>query len=136
MPTDASLAMAKGKAAATSDPRGILVVDLGAQYAQLIARRIREAGAWCEIAPPAKALETARRMDLGGVVLSGGPASVHEPDAPKVPRQLLELGVPVLGICYGMQWMCQELGGDVRASSRRQFGRTEIEVGKAAGLFE
>jgi GMP synthase (glutamine-hydrolysing) len=136
MPTDASLAMSKEKKAATPDPRGILVVDLGAQYAQLIARRIREAGAWCEIAPPAGALETARRMDLGGIVLSGGPASVYAPDAPKVPRQLLQLGVPVLGICYGMQWMCQELGGEVRAASRRQFGRTDLEVGRATGLFD
>jgi len=112
------------------------VVDLGAQYAQLIARRIREAGAWCEIAPPARALEVARRMDLGGIVLSGGPASVYAADAPRVPKEILGLGVPVLGICYGMQWMCQELGGQVLPSSRREFGRTEIEVGDAAGLFE
>src|SRR5262245_6082983 len=124
------------KRARMSDPRGILVVDLGAQYAQLIARRIRDAGAWCEIAPPARALEAARRMDLGGIVLSGGPASVYAADAPLVPRELLDLGVPVLGICYGMQWVCQALGGEVLASNRREFGRTELEVGKASGLFE
>ena len=89
----------------SNDPRGVLIVDLGAQYAQLIARRVREAGSWCEIAPPAKALAAARRMNLAGVILSGGPASVYAADAPKVPRELLDLGVPVLGICYGMQWM-------------------------------
>src|SRR5258707_9939832 len=93
--------------AAPATPRGILVVDLGAQYAQLIARRVREAGTWCEIAPPRAALATAERMDLGGIILSGGPASVYAADAPVVPRELLDLGVPVLGICYGMQWMCR-----------------------------
>ena len=120
---------------ATAAPRGILVVDLGAQYAQLIARRVREAGAWCEIAPPARALETAGRMDLGGVILSGGPASVYEKDAPVIDRAVLELGVPVLGICYGMQWMCQALGGEVTPSDRREFGRTEIAIGEGGGLF-
>ena len=117
-------------------PRGILVVDLGAQYAQLIARRVREANVWSEIAPPARALEVARRMDLAGIILSGGPASVYASDAPKVPRELLELGVPVLGICYGMQWMMHVLGGAVLAAEKREFGRTSIEVLHAAGVLE
>ena len=119
-----------------NEPRGILIVDLGTQYAQLIARRVRESSTWCEIAPPAKALETARRMNLGGVILSGGPASVYAPDAPRVPRELLELGVPVLGICYGMQWMCQQLGGEVRGAEKREFGRTSIAVARAEDLLE
>jgi GMP synthase (glutamine-hydrolysing) len=117
-------------------PRGVLIVDLGAQYAQLIARRVREAGTWCEIAPPGRALDAARRMDLGGIILSGGPASVYAPDAPDVPRGLLDLGVPVLGICYGMQWMARELGGEVVGAGAREFGRAAIAVRKAAGLFE
>ncbi|HEV8114190.1 MAG TPA: glutamine-hydrolyzing GMP synthase [Planctomycetota bacterium] len=121
---------------APAAPRGILIVDLGAQYAQLIARRVREAGAWCEIAPPARALEVAKRMDLGGVILSGGPASVYAADAPKIDKAVLDLGVPVLGICYGMQWMCQALGGEVLGSDHREFGRTEIAIGDAKGLFE
>ena len=116
-------------------PRGILIVDLGTQYAQLIARRVREAGAWCEIHPPARALEAAGAMDLGGVILSGGPASVYAPDAPGVPRELLALGVPVLGICYGMQWMCQELGGAVQGTGEREFGHTSIEVVQPRELF-
>lgn len=116
--------------------RGILIVDLGTQYAQLIARRVREAGAWCEIYPASKALAGASEMDLGGVILSGGPASVYAADAPDVPVGLLELGVPVLGICYGMQWMCRTLGGEVVGSGEREFGRAQINVTSAEGLFE
>jgi len=116
-------------------PRGILVVDLGAQYSQLIARRIREAGVWSEIAPPQTALARAAEMNLAGVVLSGGPASVYAPDAPEVPAGVLELGVPVLGICYGMQWFCRELGGTVEGSDKREFGRTEIAIDRSEGLF-
>ncbi len=119
-----------------SDPRGVLIVDLGTQYAQLIARRVREAHTWCEIAPAHKALEFASRMNLAGVILSGGPASVYASDAPKVPKKLLELGVPVLGICYGMQWMSQELGGEVRAHDKREFGRRSIAVERSEGIFE
>ncbi len=117
-------------------PRGVLVVDLGTQYAQLIARRVREANTWCEIAPPARALETARAMDLGGIILSGGPASVYAADAPIVPRELLSLGVPVLGICYGMQWMARVLGGEVEAGAKREFGRTSIAVTRAEHVFD
>ncbi len=116
--------------------RGVLIVDLGTQYAQLIARRVRESQVWCEIAPPGTALEAARAMDLAGVILSGGPASVYAADAPDVPRELLELGVPVLGICYGMQWMTQVLGGSVEAAERREFGRTSISVVEGSGVFD
>ncbi|QDU67038.1 glutamine-hydrolyzing GMP synthase [Engelhardtia mirabilis] len=116
-------------------PDGILVVDLGAQYAQLIARRVREANVWSEIAPPSLALETAARMNLKGIVLSGGPASVYASDAPQIPTELLELGVPVLGICYGMQWMTQTLGGEVLPANAREFGRTSIAVAEPEALF-
>jgi GMP synthase (glutamine-hydrolysing) len=119
-----------------SAPRGVLIVDLGAQYAQLIARRVREAHAWCEIAPPARALETARRMNLAGIILSGGPASVYAADAPVVPVELLELGVPVLGICYGMQWMSHVLGGEVLASNEREFGRTSLVVARPESILD
>ena len=120
----------------SSAPRGILVVDLGAQYAQLIARRVREAGTWSQIAPPRTALETARAMNLAGIVLSGGPASVYAPDAPEIPAELLGLGVPVLGICYGLQWMTRELGGEVARADRREFGRTQLEVLRREALFD
>ncbi len=117
-------------------PRGVLVVDLGTQYAQLIARRLREANAWCEIAPPSRALETARRMNLAGIILSGGPASVYAPDAPVVPAELLKLGVPVLGICYGLQWMSQVLGGEVIAANEREFGRTSLLVARPEAVLD
>jgi GMP synthase (glutamine-hydrolysing) len=117
-------------------PRGVLVVDLGAQYAQLIARRVREAGSYCEIAPPRRVLEVARRMNLGGVILSGGPASVYATDAPKLSREVLDLGVPVLGICYGLQWLAHELGGVVQPAARREFGRASIAIGRSADIFE
>jgi GMP synthase (glutamine-hydrolysing) len=120
----------------TDKPRAILIVDMGAQYAQLIARRVREAGAYCEIAAPYKALAAARELDLAGIILSGGPASVYAPDAPVVPAELLQLGVPVLGICYGMQWMARTLGGDVQPSHQREFGRQAISVRRALELFD
>lgn len=117
-------------------PRGLLIVDLGTQYAQLIARRLREAGTWCEIFPASKALAAAKSMDLAGIVLSGGPASVYAEGAPEVPEGLLEMGVPVLGICYGMQWMSRTLGGTVEGTGKREFGHTEIHVEEdASKLF-
>ncbi len=116
--------------------RGILIVDLGTQYTQLIARRVREAGTWCQIATPTSALEMAASMNLAGLILSGGPSSVYDDDAPQVPEQLLELDVPVLGICYGMQWMCHVLGGEVLSSETREYGRTSIRVLASEGLFE
>jgi len=120
----------------SSAARGILVVDFGAQYAQLIARRVREANVWSELAPADKALEKARSMDLGGIILSGGPASVYEEGAPALQLELLELGVPVLGICFGQQVLVQALGGVVEASDLREFGRTSVRIVNSSGLFE
>ncbi len=117
-------------------PPGILVIDMGAQYAQLIARRVREAGAFCQIAAPAQAVHTAREIGAVGLILSGGPASVYADDAPEVPRELLEMGLPVLGICYGMQWMARELGGEVSPSDKREFGRASVAITHPSGLFE
>ena len=119
----------------TTDPRGVLIVDLGTQYTQLIARRVREAGTWCQITIPEKALETAAGMNLGGLILSGGPSSVYDDDAPDVPQGLLELDVPVLGICYGMQWMCRSLGGEVVPFDKREYGRTSIRVLRSEAMF-
>ena len=111
-----------------SDPRPVLVVDLGAQYAQLIARRIRECHVYSEIVPhDVPAAELARRRPAG-IVLSGGPASVYEAGAPEVDPGVFELGVPVLGICYGHQLMARALGGEVAATGGREYGGTRLEV--------
>jgi GMP synthase (glutamine-hydrolysing) len=108
--------------------RPVLVVDLGAQYAQLIARRIRECHVYSEIVPhDLTASEVAARRPAG-IVLSGGPASVYEEGAPDVDPGLFELGVPVLGICYGHQLMARALGGEVAATGQREYGRTELRV--------
>jgi GMP synthase (glutamine-hydrolysing) len=112
-----------------ADPRPVLVVDFGAQYAQLIARRIRECHVYSEIIPYDARPEDLAARRPAGVVLSGGPASVYEPGAPALNRGVLEIGVPVLGICYGQQAMAQVLGGDVSATGVREYGKTDLEAG-------
>jgi GMP synthase (glutamine-hydrolysing) len=117
-----------------SEPRPVLVVDFGAQYAQLIARRVRECHVYSEIVPfdePAAELEARRPA---GVILSGGPASVYEPGAPAVDPAVFDLGVPVLGICYGQQAMAQALGGRVAQTGAREYGRTEFVRGGAPSV--
>ena len=114
----------------------ILIVDLGAQYTQLIARRVREAHVYCEIHPPTRDLAWIREFAPTGLILSGGPASVYDQDAPTADPGLLDLGVPVLGICYGMQLLAKLAGGEVRPSGEREYGRAEIEVLQDEGLFD
>ena len=113
----------------------ILIFDFGAQYAQLIARRVREQNVYCQLVrhdlPAARVAELKPR----GIILSGGPASVYDPGAPKCDPALFDLGIPVLGICYGMQLACQALGGEVKPASRREFGRAHCHVHHAEGLF-
>ena len=101
----------------------VVVVDYGSQFTQLIARRIREFHVYCEIVPPWVELERVRALAPNAIVLSGGPASVFADDAPKLNTALLELGVPVLGICYGLQLLMQALGGRVEPASRHEAGR-------------
>ena len=110
------------------DPRPVLVVDLGAQYAQLIARRVRECHVYSEIVPHDLPVAELKAKRPAGLILSGGPASVYEPGAPEVDPELFHLGLPVLGICYGQQLMTQALGGEVRATGLREYGRTELLV--------
>jgi len=113
---------------AEQDPRPVLVIDLGAQYAQLIARRVRECRVYSEIVPhdlPAAELMAKRPA---GLILSGGPASVYERGAPSLDPDVLGVGLPVLGICYGQQFMTQALAGEVRATGLREYGRTELFV--------
>jgi GMP synthase (glutamine-hydrolysing) len=108
---------------------GVLIVDFGAQYCQLIARRVRELGVYSRITVPERAMFTAQHMRPQAVILSGGPRSVYEHDAPALDPAILELGVPVLGICYGLQWMAQHTGGEVTpAQSGAEYGRTQLHV--------
>ena len=114
----------------------ILIVDFGSQVTQLIARRVREEKVYCEIAPFQKADEALRALQPKAVILSGGPASVLDKDAPLVPMAVYEAGVPVLGICYGEQAMAQQLGGKVEGGHHREFGRAEVEATKASPLTD
>lgn len=113
----------------------ILILDCGSQYTQLIARRVREARVYCEVEP--WSLPLARILDFAplGVILSGGPQSVYAPGAPDPARGLLELGVPVLGICYGMQWMAHVLGGRVEGAGRREYGPAAFTGSASCPLF-
>ena len=115
---------------------GVLIIDFGSQVTRLIARRIRENGVYCEIAPFDRSEAALRRFAPRGVVLSGGPASVSRAEAPRAPDLTFELGVPVLGICYGEQTMVAQLGGEVETAARREFGRASIEVTDGCGLFD
>jgi GMP synthase (glutamine-hydrolysing) len=110
-----------------------LVLDFGGQYSQLIARRIRECGVFAELLPATTPAGAIRERKPKGLVLSGGPASVYEPGAPPFPLELLELGIPMLGICYGMQAMVRALGGKVEAAESGEFGRAELRLRNAGG---
>ncbi|MEP4473226.1 MAG: glutamine-hydrolyzing GMP synthase [Bauldia litoralis] len=114
----------------------ILIIDFGSQVTQLIARRVREAGVYSEIAPYNKAEEAIARLKPKGLILSGGPASVLDSDSPLPPMAIYEAGLPMLGICYGEQAMALQLGGGVEAEHNREFGRAFVEVTRPAGLFD
>ncbi len=122
-------------AAGVEEHRPILVLDFGAQYAQLIARRIRERRVCSELIPHDTPVEEIAARRPIGIVLSGGPASVYEPGAPALDPRVLELGVPVLGICYGMQAMAQALGGEVGRTGTGEFGKTSLAVVEPGVLF-
>jgi len=114
----------------------ILIIDFGSQVTQLIARRVREAGVYCEIVPFQKAEEVFESFAPKAVILSGGPASVHEADTPRVPDVIFDAGLPILGICYGEQAICGQLGGEVEASHEREFGRAFVDVKQDCALFD
>jgi len=116
---------------------GILILDYGSQYTQLIARQVREMHVYCEIHPPGRDLAFIRRFEPQGIILSGGPSSVFDAGAPTADPKLLELGVPVLGICYGMQLIAHLSGGKVEPSPEREYGRAEVTIREAqeGGLF-
>ena len=120
---------------ALNESQRILIFDFGSQFTQLIARRVREAHVYCEIHPSTRDIAWIRKFNPRGIILSGGPASVYDEGAPTIDKGVFDLGVPVLGVCYGMQLMAHLTGGKVSPSGEREFGRAEIEVVGKDDLF-
>src|SRR6266480_4664243 len=116
-------------------PQPVLVVDFGAQYAQLIARRVRECDVYSEVVPHSTPVAELLARRPAAIILSGGPSSVYEPGAPQVDPALFEAGVPVFGICYGFQAMARALGGEVAHTGRREFGNTAVTLMPDSTLF-
>src|SRR5262245_55943288 len=106
----------------------IPILDFGSQYAQLIARRVRERGVYSLLVRPDLPVEELRALKPRGIILSGGPSSVYEPDAPRCDPKIFDLGVPILGICYGMQLGAQVLGGQVQPARAREYGSAKLKV--------
>lgn len=125
----------KSETTGLSTRGGIVVLDFGGQYTQLIARRIREQEIFSAILPCNASLDEIKRLQPSGIVLSGGPSSVYDLDAPACDSKVLGLGVPVLGICYGMQWMARTLGGNVVKAERREYGPATLDREKDSALF-
>jgi GMP synthase (glutamine-hydrolysing) len=116
--------------------QSIVILDFGAQYTQLIARRIREQNVFSAVLPCTASLSEVKGYAPVGIVLSGAPWSVYDKDAPPADKRLFELGVPVLGICYGLQFMVYTLGGKVRPADKREYGHAEIEIVAESALFQ
>src|SRR2546430_10681925 len=112
----------------TAERGGVVVLDFGGQDTQLIARRIREQQVSSAVLPCTTSIEEIRKLEPAGIILSGGPSSVYDPEAPKCDPQVLALSIPVLGICYGMQWITRTLGGTVEKADRREYGRAQLSV--------
>jgi GMP synthase (glutamine-hydrolysing) len=123
------------KSSPQKGPETVLILDFGSQYAQLIARRVREAGAFSLLMAPDTSIEELAKHNLVGIILSGGPNSVSEEGAPRCDAKLFDLGVPVLGICYGMQLACQMLGGTIEGADAREYGRSSLQVNCDHPLF-
>lgn len=128
-------AESKSGEAAVSTKHGIVVLDFGGQYTQLIARRIREQEVFSAVLPCTAKLEEIRAYEPVGIVLSGGPSSVYDADAPHCDPNVLQMGVPVLGICYGMQWMTHTMGGKVGRAARREYGPAHLDITCASKIF-
>ena len=118
------------------DREKILVVDFGGQYNQLITRRVREKNVYAEVVPYQKAWEAIKREKPIGLIFTGGPNSVYDEKSPDIDSEIFELGIPILGICYGMQLVAKNMGGVVEKSDRREFGKTKTMVDPASKLFD
>lgn len=114
----------------------ILIIDFGSQYNQLIARRVREEHVYCQIEPPWITIDQIKALAPQGIILSGGPASIYEKNSPKADRAIFDLGVPILGICYGMQYMVDALGGEVKKAQKREYGFAKLQIKESTGIFQ
>src|SRR5512142_739058 len=115
--------------------RPVVVLDFGSQYTQLIARRVREQNVFSVVLPCTAPVEDVCRYKPVGLILSGGPCSVYDEDAPPADERVLKLGVPVLGICYGLQYITHTLGGKVRPAAKREYGHAQVEFTGESRLF-
>ena len=113
----------------------VIVLDFGGQYNQLVARRVRECNVYCEIYSYKTDIEKIKAMNPKGIILTGGPNSCYEADSPTYAKELFEMGIPVLGLCYGAQLMMHILGGKVERADVREYGKTEVFVDKTSPLF-
>lgn len=113
----------------------IIIIDFGSQFNQLIARRVRECQVYCRIDPPDIDIDTIKSLNPEGIILSGGPSSIYESGSPKMDKAVFEMGIPVLGICYGMQFMIDALGGTVASAAKREYGFAQLHINNDAGLF-
>lgn len=120
----------------TAEPSTIVILDFGSQYTQLIARRIREQNVFSVVLPCTAPYDSIQRLNPAGVILSGGPSSVYDADAPPADARVLAMGVPVLGICYGLHFILHNLGGKVRSADRREYGHADVEVVLPTALFD
>ncbi|WP_439614842.1 glutamine-hydrolyzing GMP synthase [Shinella sp.] len=120
----------------TAHPDSVLIIDFGSQVTQLIGRRVREAGVYCEIIPFQSAEEAFHRMQPKAIIFSGGPASVLDQGSPRAPQIAFDSGLPILGICYGQQTLATQLGGTVEGGHAREFGRADVEILKSSPLFD
>ena len=114
----------------------LLLLTFGGQYNQLIARRVRENHVYCEVYPYNKALDKIKELKPQGIIFTGGPNSVYEENSPKIEKEIFELGIPVLGMCYGMQFMAHTLGGEVKSADNREFGKTPTKVDTTSPIVQ
>ena len=113
----------------------ILIIDFGSQFNQLIARRVRECSVYCQIEPPTIPVSHIKSLNPEGIILSGGPSSIYEKNSPKVDSGIFDLGIPILGICYGMQFMVDAIGGSVKQAKKREYGFAELQIKRSSGVL-
>jgi len=114
----------------------ILIIDFGSQFNQLIARRVRECKVFCNLAPPDIKIETIKALNPDGIILSGGPASIYDKNSPKMDNAVFDLNIPILGICYGMHFMINALGGKVHKAKKREYGFAELRIKDHNTIFQ